>query len=184
MIVPVTLGLIGIGIGYGLYRVYQTPSLSPNQTAKGKDVTKKQKIVSPDYPTLGNQLLTAMANYFGYPYVWGGESVAEGGFDCSGWIQRAAIDMGLTDFPRTSRGMYNIVTTFITEGQAKRTPGAFVFLKDKSGVVRHVEVSTGNGETYGAWSGSKSDSRKWGWWLSNTQRMKWPVAEYGLMPLD
>lgn len=45
--------------------------------------------------------------YLGVPYVWGGESLSEGGFDCSGYVYRVLTAMG-GDIPRlTAQGYYN-----------------------------------------------------------------------------
>ena len=45
--------------------------------------------------------------YLGVPYVWGGETLSEGGFDCSGYVYRVLTAMG-ADIPRlTAQGYYN-----------------------------------------------------------------------------
>jgi hypothetical protein len=49
----------------------------------------------------GSNVLKAAAKQIGRPYVWGGESRAEGGFDCSGLIQWAYSQVGI-NLPRTT----------------------------------------------------------------------------------
>ncbi|GAB2972782.1 C40 family peptidase [Actinotalea caeni] len=50
----------------------------------------------------GDDVVTAARAYLGVPYVWGGESLAEGGFDCSGLVQHVFGELGV-DLPRTAR---------------------------------------------------------------------------------
>lgn len=46
-------------------------------------------------------------DYLGVPYVWGGDSLDEGGLDCSGYVYRVLRNMG-SDIPRlTAQGYYN-----------------------------------------------------------------------------
>ena len=47
--------------------------------------------------------IAAAQKYVGVPYVWGGESLSEGGLDCSGLVIRSLADVGITDFPRVAR---------------------------------------------------------------------------------
>lgn len=51
----------------------------------------------------GADLVAAARQYEGVPYVWGGESLGEGGLDCSGLVQRSLADLGLAGVPRTAR---------------------------------------------------------------------------------
>ena len=45
--------------------------------------------------------------YVGKPYVWGGESDAEGGFDCSGYVFNVLKDSGFPVGRLTAQGYYN-----------------------------------------------------------------------------
>lgn len=56
-----------------------------------------------DGTVTGSDLVAAAKKYQGVPYVWGGESLSEGGLDCSGLVQRSLADLGITDVPRTAR---------------------------------------------------------------------------------
>ena len=40
-------------------------------------------------------VMNAAKNVLNYPYIWGGESPAEGGFDCSGLMQYAYAQAGI-----------------------------------------------------------------------------------------
>ena len=53
-------------------------------------------------------IITAWESIRGYPYVWGGESVKEGGFDCSGAIYHVQKAIG-RPVPRTTSAKYYIL---------------------------------------------------------------------------
>jgi hypothetical protein len=81
-------------------------------------VVQQRGIVDPDGdlqdpieavdPKRGNAVTRMAARQIGKPYVWGGESRAEGGFDCSGLIQWAykqmGINLGRTTYDQISEG--------------------------------------------------------------------------------
>lgn len=56
------------------------------------------------------QLLTSFRAKLGVPYVWGGESMAEGGYDCSGLMQAVYAEIGIT-IPRVSQDQQNVGQT-------------------------------------------------------------------------
>lgn len=58
----------------------------------------------------GERVVAKAREYFGAQYVWGGESYAEGGFDCSGLVWRVFQDLGVDLGVRTSAGMANVGT--------------------------------------------------------------------------
>jgi cell wall-associated NlpC family hydrolase len=77
-------------------------SLGSSLEAARKAATIRMKVNadgSPDHGPggggLGEKLVKTAAKQLGQPYVWGGESRAEGGFDCSGLIQWAASQLGI-----------------------------------------------------------------------------------------
>lgn len=54
------------------------------------------------------KLQTACQQHKGYPYVWGGESYREGGFDCSGFVYSVSKKIG-KPLPRTTARKYWIL---------------------------------------------------------------------------
>ncbi|WP_324650452.1 C40 family peptidase [Georgenia sp. H159] len=74
-------------------------------------------------PGTGGAFVEAAKKYLGVPYVWGGESLAEGGLDCSGLVQLAMKDIGV-DVPRVARDQMKIGTEVPSLDQAR--PGDLV----------------------------------------------------------
>ena len=80
----------------------------------------------------------------GWPYVWGGESRAEGGFDCSGLIDFAYAAAGLPLPGRpTAADLWRMARP---EPAAALVPGDLVFLGTGSGAPYHVGMYVGGGD--------------------------------------
>src|SRR5699024_8053940 len=79
-----------------------------DRTAATTATTAKPATVADDEPvkdsggTNGDDIVAAARKYLGVPYVWGGESLTEGGFDCSGLVQKVFSEFGV-DMPRVAR---------------------------------------------------------------------------------
>ena len=91
----------------------------------------------PPPPSVGETALAAARTALGTPYAWGG--TGRGGFDCSGLVQWAFRQAGVT-LPRTSQ-------TQSTVGQpvsrADLRPGDLVFFYSQ---VSHVGIYVGDGQ--------------------------------------
>ena len=61
-------------------------------------------------PSKCNKIVSAWESIKPYPYVWGGESVDEGGFDCSGAIHYVQKKIG-KPVPRTTSAKYYILAS-------------------------------------------------------------------------
>ncbi|WP_154792080.1 C40 family peptidase [Occultella kanbiaonis] len=83
----------------------------------------------------GADLVTAARKYLGTPYVWGGESLAEGGLDCSGLVQLAMKDLGV-DVPRTARAQMTIGTEVASLAQAR--PGDLIITRGGGHVMIYL----------------------------------------------
>ena len=79
----------------------------------------------------------------GWPYVWGGESRAEGGFDCSGLIDYAYTAAGLPLPGRpTAADLWHLAAA---EPADALLPGDLVFVGAASGAPHHVGMYVGGG---------------------------------------
>ncbi|CAN5510668.1 hypothetical protein BH10ACT1_BH10ACT1_28110 [soil metagenome] len=93
--------------------------------------------------TPGARAVAAARTQMGKPYKSGGESVAEGGFDCSGLTYFAWGKAGVT-LPRTSGAQYTF-TQRVT--RANLLPGDLVFYSSAGprGRITHVALYEGGG---------------------------------------
>ena len=84
----------------------------------------------------------------GWPYVWGGESRAEGGFDCSGLIDYAYAAAGLVLPGRpTAADLWRLAAPETPDALA---PGDLVFVGAASGAPHHVGMYVGGGTVVAA----------------------------------
>lgn len=67
-----------------------------NLLKSNKNLSSKQQL-----------LLQGFIAKIGIPYIWGGESMAEGGYDCSGLMQAVYAEIGIS-LPRTSQDQQNV----------------------------------------------------------------------------
>ena len=141
--------------------ISQATGLSPTQT--------EQKTVVPStsetsYVASGNQGQTVKASatgntiadaaqkYIGTPYVWGGESMDEGGMDCSGFVYNALKDSGYNVGRTTAQGYRSYGTSV---SKADMQPGDLIFY-GKNGVASHIGIYIGNGQMVHSAGGSKN----------------------------
>jgi hypothetical protein len=87
------------------------------------------------------EVLNVMTQYLGLPYVWGGKSPEEGGFDCSGLISYAFAQIGI-DLSGNAHTQYN-KTVAVSEDDAK--PGDLVFWETYKNAPSHVGMYLGDG---------------------------------------
>lgn len=88
----------------------------------------------------GQALVAAAEKYLGVPYVWGGESLDEGGLDCSGLVLRAMTDLGVEGIPRTAREQMTVGTA--VGSLAEALPGDLLVF----GGGTHIGIYVGNGQ--------------------------------------
>ena len=81
----------------------------------------------------------------GWPYVWGGESRAEGGFDCSGLVDYAYGAAGIALPGRPTAADLWHMSRHISE--AELAPGDLMFLGTDTGEPYHVGMYVGGGLT-------------------------------------
>lgn len=85
--------------------------------------------------------ITLAKSFIGTPYVWGGESKEEGGFDCSGFLYNVLRGSGY-DVPRdTAQGYYKRYCLNRCEDKS----GALLFFGKSVANITHVAISLGGG---------------------------------------
>lgn len=92
----------------------------------------------------GVKAVQAARQQIGQPYVSGGESRAEGGFDCSGLTTYAWSQAGVNTLPRTSTGQYTW-STRITKADLRAGDLVFYSSAGPTGTVSHVALYSGEG---------------------------------------
>lgn len=86
--------------------------------------------------------INAFKNLLGRPYVWGGESMAEGGYDCSGALYAAANRAGYK-VARLTAQSFSLIGKIIPVGQQK--PGDCLFFGPSINHIRHCALYIGDG---------------------------------------
>ena len=112
-----------------------TPSNNSGTTTLPKESTATPVSKS------GNAVVNAAQKYMGTPYVWGGESMSEGGMDCSGFVYNALKDSG-HNVGRTTAEGYRQGGTSVSKDNLK--PGDLVFYG--SGKATHIAIYAGDGK--------------------------------------
>lgn len=64
-----------------------------------------------------NDIVRVARGYLGQPYVWGGESEAEGGYDCSGFVYSVLNKCGMK-VPRTTAQGYSVLGKTVSNIQS------------------------------------------------------------------
>ncbi len=117
----------------------------------------------------GQNLIDAFKELLGKPYVWGGKSMTEGGYDCSGALYVSANHAGYK-LPRWTAQAYSKLGKIIPVGFQK--PGDCLFFGSSQYRITHCAVYLGNGlmiESRGSINNTKSNPGK-GVVISNVGR--------------
>lgn len=91
--------------------------------------------------SLGERIVATAKKYLGMPYVWGGSSPSQGGFDCSGLCQYAYAQNGVS-IPRVTYDQVKQGTTVTGALQ----PGDLLFSNYDASGPGHVVMYIGNGQ--------------------------------------
>lgn len=102
-----------------------------------------------------NNILESAKKFLGVPYVWGGESLAEGGFDCSGFIYNVLNESGVKVPRDTAQGYYN---RFKNRECNLNTPGALIFYGKSKNNITHVAINIDGIHMYES-RGTKSNTK-------------------------
>ena len=101
----------------------------------------------------GNTIADAAQKYIGTPYVWGGESMDEGGMDCSGFVYNALKDAGY-DVGRTTAQGYRNYGASVSKSDMQ--PGDLIFFGKNNNDASHIGIYIGNGQMIHSSGGSKN----------------------------
>lgn len=123
-----------------------TPSTGGSYTASGNNTQSVSATAT------GNTIVDAAQKYIGTPYVWGGESMSEGGMDCSGFVYNVLKDAGYNVGRTTAQG-YRSGGTSVSKSDMQ--PGDLVFF-GSNGNASHIGIYIGNGQMIHSSSGSKN----------------------------
>lgn len=93
--------------------------------------------------TNGNTIVAQAQTYLGVPYVWGGESLAEGGLDCSGLIWRVYQDLGTTLPIRTADQMANWSKATVVPCDQMQPGDLVAFKYQGAGTFHHIGIYAG-----------------------------------------
>jgi cell wall-associated NlpC family hydrolase len=93
-----------------------------------------------------SQIVKYASTLKGTPYVWGGESFKEGGFDCSGLVQYVYGKMGVK-MPRVSQQQATMGK--VTNIQSLKQ-GDFVAWGSSPATATHIAIYAGNGMVWEA----------------------------------
>ena len=89
------------------------------------------------------KIVRAALAQVGWPYVWGGESRTEGGFDCSGLVDHAYAGAGYELPGRPTADVLWAMSVPIKPADLR--PGDLVFLGTRAGLAHHVGLYAGGG---------------------------------------
>ena len=128
------------------------------KTAVGNTATSSANatstVQSPKRTTqTGNSIADAAQGYLGTPYVWGGESMEEGGMDCSGFVYNALKDAGYNVGRTTAQG-YRSQGTVVSKSEMQ--PGDLIFFGSNPNDASHIGIYIGNGQMIHSAGGSKN----------------------------
>lgn len=115
--------------------------------------------------SIGDNIISAAKSFLGTPYVWGGESMTEGGFDCSGFAYNVLNKAGIKVGRLTAQRYYN---TFKSNKCTKDVKGALLFFGKSTSSITHIAISNGDGTMYESIGGSKNNKSNPGKGVSHT----------------
>ena len=104
-------------------------------------------------------ILQACEYYKGVPYVWGGDSAVEGGFDCSGYAFNVLNLAGVKVRRLTAQGYYNLFKSEAYRNCNSNTVGALLFFGKSVTSITHIAIAAGDGWMWES-IGNRSNTKK------------------------
>lgn len=98
-----------------------------------------------------NDFISSAKTFLGKKYVWGGESDAEGGYDCSGFVYAALKKAGYNTTRKTAQG-YSTIGSAVSLNAIKA--GDLLFFGKSQSKVTHIAIYIGSGQMIESRGGS------------------------------
>lgn len=102
-----------------------------------------------------NSIIYHCKRYVGTPYVWGGESMTEGGFDCSGFVYNVLNDSGIKVSRTTAQGYFEK----FKNNSSVVDVGTLLFFGKSTKSITHVAICAGDGLMYESIGGKKNNKK-------------------------
>lgn len=128
-------------------------SAMPTTTTSSTSKTTTQQKTTQQKTNTNNKIANAAQKYLGTPYVWGGESMAEGGMDCSGFVYNALKDAGYKVGRDTAQG-YRSVGKVVAKSEMQ--PGDLIFYGKNKNNATHIAIYLGDGKMIHSSGGSNN----------------------------
>lgn len=123
----------------------------------------------------GDDIIREARKLIGYPYIYGGNSIRIGGFDCSGLVQYSYKQAGIT-LPRTTSDQMNAGKKITNRADLK--VGDLIFNFDSSGIAQHVFLYSGNGKVIEAqYEGTLINENSYWKWQGQAVRVLQDVTQ-------
>lgn len=98
-----------------------------------------------------NDIVRIARSYLGKPYVWGGESDAEGGYDCSGFVFSVLNKSGMK-VPRTTAQGYSALGKTVAKIQC----GDLLFFGKSTKRITHIAIALNSSQMIESRGNSKN----------------------------
>lgn len=99
----------------------------------------------------GSEIVAVAGTYLGKPYVWGGESEAEGGYDCSGFVYSVLNKCGMK-VPRTTAQGYSALGRTVTDIKS----GDLLYFGKSAKRITHIAIAVNSSQMIESVGNSKN----------------------------
>lgn len=124
------------------------------------------------------KIKTIANSMLGLPYVWGGESMEEGGYDCSGFVYALLNRCDIPVKRTTAQGYYNKFCKYPRTNKLQVQCGDLIFFGKDASHITHIAVAKDCNAMWESIGGSKNSKKNpgKGITLSSIDRRKDIVA--------
>lgn len=98
-----------------------------------------------------SDIVTTAKSYIGKPYVWGGESESEGGYDCSGFVYSVLNKCGMK-VPRTTAQGYSALGKKVTNIQS----ADLLYFGKSTKRITHIAIAINDAQMIESMGNSKN----------------------------